>query len=146
ARLDRAARAVVGPGAGARLLRHLLSQHRRPQPRAARLFADAAVADRSRGQPHSARHLDDPLMFYLLSKTMDALLAPLTWTALLGALALILSRRRPRLAMGCGILSLLVLCVFSVDPVANWLWRKLEAPAQATVKKDVTYDAVIVLS
>jgi uncharacterized SAM-binding protein YcdF (DUF218 family) len=85
-------------------------------------------------------------MFYVLSKTLDALLAPLTWAAIFGIVALLSARRRPRLALGCGILSLLTISVFSIDPVANGLWRHLEAPAQATVKKDVTYDVVIVLS
>ena len=66
-------------------------------------------------------------MFYLLSKTLDALLAPLTWTLILGVVALFWSRRRPRAALACGILSLLVLCLFSIDPVANGLWRMLES-------------------
>jgi uncharacterized SAM-binding protein YcdF (DUF218 family) len=85
-------------------------------------------------------------MFYLLSKTLDALLAPLTWSLLLGVLALFWSRRRPRAAIACGILSLVVLCLFSLDPVANGLWRMLETPARSTLHKDVTYDAVVVLS
>jgi uncharacterized SAM-binding protein YcdF (DUF218 family) len=85
-------------------------------------------------------------MFYVLSKTLDALLAPLTWTVLFAIIALVLARRRPGLALGCGILSLLTICIFSIDPVANGLWGRLEAPARATVKKDVTYDVVIVLS
>jgi uncharacterized SAM-binding protein YcdF (DUF218 family) len=85
-------------------------------------------------------------MFYVLSKTLDALLAPLTWTVLFALLALVLIKRRRRLALGCGILSLFVLCLFSMDFVATRLWRLLEAPAKSTLHKDVTYDVVIVLS
>jgi uncharacterized SAM-binding protein YcdF (DUF218 family) len=84
-------------------------------------------------------------MFFALSKSLDALLSPLTWGLLFGILGLLLARRRARLALGCGILSLLVLTLFSTDPVANGLWRMLER-SPATMQKDVTYDAVIVLS
>jgi uncharacterized SAM-binding protein YcdF (DUF218 family) len=85
-------------------------------------------------------------MFYVLSKTLDALLAPLTWTLGLGVLALFWSRRKPRASLACGILSLAVLVLFSIDPVANGLWGMLETGARSTMQSSVTYDAVVVLS
>ena len=82
-------------------------------------------------------------VFYLLSKVLDLLLAPLTWTLLL-ALAGLLSRRRPAgawLVAAAGA----VLWVFSVDPVANALTRHAEAGVRSTLRPEVVYDAAIVL-
>jgi uncharacterized SAM-binding protein YcdF (DUF218 family) len=39
----------------------------------------------------------------------------------------------------------LMLWALSTDPVANRLWRSLETATVSTMKRDVTYDAVIVL-
>ena len=82
-------------------------------------------------------------MFYFLSKILDLLLAPLTWALLLVAGSLLL-RRRP-LGAALGLLGLLVLLVFSMEPVANELTRFAEEGVQSTVRSDQVYDAVIVL-
>ncbi len=85
-------------------------------------------------------------MFFFLSKTLDALVSPLTWTLLLLAAALIFWTRRRRLAFGCALAALAILAVFSSGVISDWLWRVLEAPAQSTLRAGVQYDAVIVLS
>jgi uncharacterized SAM-binding protein YcdF (DUF218 family) len=85
-------------------------------------------------------------MFFILSKTLDTLIEPLTWSLLGFVIALLLVRRRPRLSAFAGVLALLVLVVFSEDVVANALWGSLERGVRSTMKPNVTYDAVIVLS
>jgi len=84
-------------------------------------------------------------LFFLLSKTLDWLVSPLTWSLVSGALALAFARRRPRLALGLGALALLVLVFFSTEIVSNALSRAAERGAVRTVRPQVTYDAVIVL-
>ncbi|HQR29728.1 MAG TPA: YdcF family protein [Anaeromyxobacteraceae bacterium] len=82
-------------------------------------------------------------MFFALSKVLDLLLAPLTWSLLLGAGALV-ARRRPAAAwLGAGALA--VLYLFSIEPVANLLTRLAESPARSTARPGLTYDAAIVL-
>ena len=108
-------------------------------------------------------------MFFLLSKTLDAFLSPLTWALLLVALSLHAGRARSvealhpgkrtfwpkpgtRLRRGADRLSraalpvtLVGLLVFSLEPTSNTLLRSLEADAPRTQKPGFTYDAVIVL-
>ena len=82
-------------------------------------------------------------MFFVLSKVLDLLLAPLTWSLLLGAGALGIRRRPAAAWLGAGALG--VLYLFSIEPVANVLTRFAEAPARRTERPGVTYDAAIVL-
>lgn len=84
-------------------------------------------------------------MFVFLSKLLDLLLSPLSWALLLGLGGLVLQRGRARLSAWMQGLGLLVLYVFSTEPVANLLQRQVEAGAVSTYRPDVTYDAVIVL-
>ncbi len=84
-----------------------------------------------------------PSVFYPLSKILDLLLAPLTWSLLL-VLAGLLTRKRPAgawLVAAAGA----VLWVFSAEPVANALSRHAEAGVRSTLRPEVIYDAAIVL-
>jgi uncharacterized SAM-binding protein YcdF (DUF218 family) len=83
-------------------------------------------------------------MFLVLSKILDLFLGPLTWAVLFIAAGILL-RRRVRLAVGLQVLGLLVLYVFSIEPVAGALVRRTETGVKATYRPDVVYDAVIVL-
>ena len=82
-------------------------------------------------------------MFFALSKVLDLLLAPITWTLLLLAASLLWRRRAasPWLAAAAGA----VLLAFSLAPVANALTRAAEAGVRSTMRPEVTYDAAIVL-
>jgi len=82
-------------------------------------------------------------VFYLLSKLLDLLLAPLTWAILLVAAAVVWRRRSAAgwLAGAAGA----VLLVFSSGPVANGLTRLAEAGVRSTLRPGVVYDAAIVL-
>ena len=85
-------------------------------------------------------------MFYLLSKTLDLLVAPLTWVlalALAGAWGAY--RGRPRLALRAPLAAALVLYVFSVYPVSDGLSAWLESSATTTMSATETYDVVVVL-
>jgi len=84
-----------------------------------------------------------PSVFFLLSKLLDLLLAPLTWAFLLLGAALLWRRRRaaPWLVAA----AVAVLYLFSVEPVADGLSRLAEAGVRSTMRPDVTYDAAIVL-
>lgn len=84
-------------------------------------------------------------MFLILSKTLDWLLAPLSWSIVLFALGLLLSRRRPRAARVLLTLAALVLLAFSTELVSSLLYRKGEASALRTFRADTTYDAVVLL-
>jgi uncharacterized SAM-binding protein YcdF (DUF218 family) len=96
-------------------------------------------------------------VFFFLSKTLDLLLSPLTWSVALIAFGLA-SRWRPaglarpagpatRPARGSwlalGGLALLVL--FSLEPLANALEGALERSATRSYRPEVAYDAVILL-
>jgi uncharacterized SAM-binding protein YcdF (DUF218 family) len=85
-----------------------------------------------------------PLVFIILSKLLDWLLAPLSW-ALLLLLAAALLRGRGRLAGGLAALGVAVLVAFSMDPVADRIMRAVEQGARSTFREDVVYDAVVVL-
>lgn len=84
-------------------------------------------------------------MFLALSKTLDWLLAPLSWALLLGALAVVL-RHRTRAARALGLAAVTIVVAFSIEPVANALQRACERGVRSTYRRDVVYDAVVVLS
>ncbi len=88
-------------------------------------------------------------MFFVLSKLLDIFLSPYTWGVLLLAVAVPWRRpRRPerwkrrRLA---GVAGLVVLLFFSLEPVANRLFYRLEHATPSTYRPDETYDVVILL-
>ncbi len=83
-------------------------------------------------------------VFVALSRVLDLLVAPLTWSLLLLAAAAVL-RRRGRLGWWLAIAAATVLVVFATQPVSNALYRWAEAGAVRTARPDVTYDAVVVL-
>ena len=96
-------------------------------------------------------------MFFLLSKTLDAFLSPLTWCILLVAIAWLQRTRlwpKPatrfrRVADGVARVALplvlVMLVLFSFEPFSNRLVRSLEVDAPDTKKPGFTYDAVILL-
>ncbi|HSN13496.1 MAG TPA: YdcF family protein, partial [Anaeromyxobacteraceae bacterium] len=84
-------------------------------------------------------------MFLFLSKTLDWLVAPLSWAIVLGVLA-VLMMRRPLASRALGIAAAAIVIVFSLEPVANALQRGSERGARSTYRRDVVYDAVVVLS
>jgi uncharacterized SAM-binding protein YcdF (DUF218 family) len=82
-------------------------------------------------------------VFFVLSKTLDVLLSPLSW-----ALLLLLSgvvRRRSAIPLWAPLGAMGILIFFSMEPVSNALIRRTEQPAQRTERPDKTYDAVILL-
>lgn len=87
-------------------------------------------------------------MFFILSKLLDLLLSPYSWALVLLLLSLRAKptwRFSPRIL---GALSILILYVFSLEPVASYLWKKLEDSAANTFNKDdksEPYDAVVLL-
>ena len=83
-------------------------------------------------------------MFLLLSKTLDLLLAPLTWAIGLWLLALVLWRRE-RVAPVLAAAGLVLIVSFSLEPVAGVLLRSAEASVRRTFVPGASYDAVIVL-
>lgn len=87
-------------------------------------------------------------MFFLLSKILDIAFSPLTWAMVLIAAGTALALRKPTRRRVWGDLlggGLAVLHFFSIEPVANVLWRSLESPPLTTLRSEVTYDAVILL-
>jgi uncharacterized SAM-binding protein YcdF (DUF218 family) len=84
-------------------------------------------------------------VFLILSKLLDLLVAPLSWAILLGLLALRWQRQKPGKARLALLLGLLQLTAFSVDPVARWLFGRLERRAQDTFQPEPPYDVVVVL-
>jgi uncharacterized SAM-binding protein YcdF (DUF218 family) len=82
-------------------------------------------------------------VFYVLSKTLDVLLSPLTWVLLLALYGLLGDRwQNPRFTCAA---AALVLYLFSIQPVANGLFEHLEKETQPSVRSTVVYDAVILL-
>jgi uncharacterized SAM-binding protein YcdF (DUF218 family) len=86
-------------------------------------------------------------VFYFLSKILDLLLAPLTWSLVLVVLAMVWQRRpkgvkRAQLAL---FFSLSILVLFGLDPVSNRLVRALESSAVNERRPNVQYDAVVLL-
>src|SRR5262249_38466273 len=86
----------------------------------------------------------DPV-FLALSKSLDVLVAPLTWAILLALLGFFLRRRHARLAAGLVLSSVAVLIFFSLEPVSAALIRRMESGVRRTFEPRTTYDAVIVL-
>ncbi|HTJ82813.1 MAG TPA: YdcF family protein [Polyangiaceae bacterium] len=93
-------------------------------------------------------------MFFLLSKTLDLLLSPLTWAVILFALAVPWRLRArssgrapktPRTTRAFGIAGIAVLVVFSSDVTEQAIFRGLESSAKDTRRPGEKYDAVIVL-
>jgi uncharacterized SAM-binding protein YcdF (DUF218 family) len=84
-------------------------------------------------------------VFFPLSKSLDVLASPLTWAIALALLGFSLRRRRVRLAAGLTLSSVAVLVLFSLEPVAGTLVRRVESGARRTFTPGTTYDAVIVL-
>jgi uncharacterized SAM-binding protein YcdF (DUF218 family) len=82
-------------------------------------------------------------VFFALSKVLDLLLAPLTWAILLAGGA-VLWRRRSAAPWLAGA-AVVVLWLFSAEPVANELTRLAEAGVRSTLRPGVVYDAAIVL-
>jgi len=83
-------------------------------------------------------------LFVALSKVLDLLVAPLTWSLLLlGAAALLRGRRRAPWVLG--VASAAVLLLFSAEPVARALARRVESSAPRTFRPEAVYDAAIVL-
>ena len=83
-------------------------------------------------------------MLFILAKTLDLFLSPLTWALVLGGAGLLLRRRRAL----AGLLSLMgfgILYLFSLEPVARRLERALERMPARTFQPGTVYDAVIVL-
>ncbi len=83
-------------------------------------------------------------MFYALSKILDLAFSPLTWALALLVAALVW-RRRSRAAWTLVVLAAAVLEVFSTPRIAGALERATEAGARSTYRRDVVYDAAIVL-
>jgi uncharacterized SAM-binding protein YcdF (DUF218 family) len=85
-------------------------------------------------------------VFFALSKTLDLLLAPLTWALLLVvAAAWGVYRGKRRLALVSLCVATGVLLVFSSSWTSDALAGWLEAGATTTFREDETYDAVVVL-
>jgi hypothetical protein len=82
-------------------------------------------------------------LFFILSKTLDVLLSPLSW-ALLVLLAGII-RRRSAIPLWAPLSAIGILLFFSVEPVSNALLRRVEISAQRTERRGTTYDAVVLL-
>lgn len=84
-------------------------------------------------------------VFLVLSKVLDLIVAPLTWAILLAVLALLWQRRSPRRARLLLALGILVLLVFSLEPVSRGLFAGLESGAKDSYRPDPPYDVVVVL-
>jgi uncharacterized SAM-binding protein YcdF (DUF218 family) len=85
-------------------------------------------------------------MFFFLSKTLDLLFAPLTWSLVLAAAsAWTIHRGRRRIALATVVAAVAVLLAFSSTSVARALLRALEASAETTMSPTTTYDVVVVL-
>jgi uncharacterized SAM-binding protein YcdF (DUF218 family) len=87
-------------------------------------------------------------VFFVLSKSLDLAVAPLTWVLGLIAAALFLllrKKQRRRAALICLGVACLVILICGNRMVANRAWWWLEASASSTYREDVTYDAVILL-
>ncbi len=85
-------------------------------------------------------------VFFVLSKSLDLFVAPLTWVALLVLAALWGSyRKRRTVAISALLAALAVLFVCSSASVANEIAWTLESSARTTMSPRETYDVVVVL-
>jgi uncharacterized SAM-binding protein YcdF (DUF218 family) len=83
-------------------------------------------------------------LFLALSKVLDLAVAPLTWSLLLlGSAALLRTRPRAPWLLAGGAAAVLLL--FSADPVAAALARRVESSAPRTFRAGAVYDAAVVL-
>jgi uncharacterized SAM-binding protein YcdF (DUF218 family) len=81
-------------------------------------------------------------MFFFLSKILDVFFSPLTWGILLCLVGLV---RRWRWLRWAPAVASAELVFFSLDPVSNALLVHLEQQAPRSVRRDVTYDAILLL-
>lgn len=87
-------------------------------------------------------------MFFLLSKTLDIVLTPYAWIAILLVAAIPWRRRslrRWRRRRALGVVGTVLLYAFSIEPVANAIQWSMERDTPSSYRPDVTYDAVILL-
>ena len=86
-------------------------------------------------------------MFFVLSKTLDLLVAPLTWFIVLALLGVPFRRKRElvRWRKLSPLAAVIVLFLFSNEVVSNALMRSLESPPLESYHPDVTYDTVVLL-
>jgi uncharacterized SAM-binding protein YcdF (DUF218 family) len=84
-----------------------------------------------------------PTLFWVLSKSLDVLLAPLTWALLFVFAGVAFHRRRTR-SLAFLIAGLATLLAFSTEPVAAALVARTESP-ERTFRPGEPYDAAIVL-
>ncbi len=87
-------------------------------------------------------------MFFVLSKTLDLLVAPITWVivlALLGVPFRRKARQLPRWRRLAPLAAVVVLVLFSNEVVSNALVRSLEAPPLQSYRPEITYDTVVLL-
>ncbi len=86
------------------------------------------------------------MLFFVLSKSLDVMIAPYTWVMLLLLWALLQFRKRKRKRGQRAILyAFTVIYACSTGCTASLLTHSLEAQAKFTVRENVTYDAVILL-
>jgi uncharacterized SAM-binding protein YcdF (DUF218 family) len=85
-------------------------------------------------------------VFYVLSKTLDLVVAPLFLIGLLVFLGRPRKKRRvAKWRRACPFIAIGLLYLLSIEPVANALLRTLEIPDQTTMRPDVTYDTIVLL-
>jgi uncharacterized SAM-binding protein YcdF (DUF218 family) len=82
-------------------------------------------------------------LFFILSKTLDVLLSPLSWALLI--LVAGMTRRRSAVPLWAPLAAIGILVFFSVEPVSNALLRRVEISAQRTERHGTTYDVVVLL-
>jgi len=86
-------------------------------------------------------------MFFVLSKTLDILVDPVSWVVgpLVVGLWLLARERRRGLGLGLGAAGVATLLLASFPPLANRLWSSLESEVKPTARADIVYDAVVLL-
>lgn len=88
-------------------------------------------------------------MFFVLSKLLDIAFSPLAWAMACFALAIPWRTQRRlrhwKRRRAFGIVGLVILYFFSVEPVSNAMFYRLEHSTTSTYRPDVTYDAVVLL-
>jgi len=84
--------------------------------------------------------------FLVSSKLLDLAIAPLTWALVLILTGAVLAwRKKTGPGVGCAVAAVGLLWVFSSQPVADLLTRRVESAARTTVRAGVHYHAAIVL-